>query len=825
MERVRGSDGRFVAKEAQRAPRENEGSQEQVALDPKALDAFGYLTNKGDFSHMTYDEIMAQDADLDDIQSIDRKLGRQKSEHTLYMADLLVGSKFSDNELFNDVVNRVGSMPKEQKPDQIIIAGLYMGDFGGRKKNSRWMLKNGLRSLDEQFYHGKQKLDQMRDVIDAPIIYSMSDNDTDIVEEMTFEAFDQMHALAKKHARENQESDDVKRQLSRLEKAKANPNWPEYYRFTQEVAFPYCVRSGRALRNTEGVQESARELANELGQTLDSGELSSTERARVSDRLDRLKADIANGDYHLPEREILYDAYKRQANDGRLTAKHRNILDMDALKNSDSLQVVEDFEMRTKTRGREYTDLVRHRFQTSKLPVSNYFSAPTKIRKQLAADGEDIYDNIIMTGQREAAGVFGINNEATHSIGGLQDARKAAQSKGYVLTSPSNQAGREILGRRRFHPASATSIERLDDGTQFVSIYNKRLMEVSESLTEPTTIMLQCDWQAGNIASRPDLQLKQLDMINRRLGRGVVYVALGGDHVEGRNYSDFNRESGRTGLGAMDQQFEFVRLMVEQSLDQLSPEQMKNLVVKATIGNHEYNSGTLKWNGYSFFEPLIDPYKEAFSRNGFSLDEIRNRVQIQDTLITDRGEPFKTYETVFRIGEIGVSLSHFFGAGRGTGGQPPSFLGFNQTTGLGDVRKDIDVGIFGHYHHASYMLGGNKLYVGAGSLNGLTGFEYDKGLRSASSIVALHLGPGQPPTIEVISEEAINNYKITDGPFSDKELRANDGFRDDKGLDLGKHTPYLDERFPKSALMKKALQLGRQASYSIDRTGTLGRDF
>ena len=825
MERGRGSDGRFIKSETQHSSDEGEVNHEQNTLDPKALKAFGYLTNKENFVGMSYDEIMNKDADFDDIQSIDRKLGRQKSESTLYMADLLVGSKFSDNELFNDVVNRVGSMSKEHKPDQVVVSGLYMGDFGGRKKNSRWMLKNGLRSLDEQFYHGKQKLEQVRDVIDAPIVYSMSDNDTDIVEEMTFEAFDQMYRLAKKHARENQESDDVKRQLSPLEKAKANPNWPEYYRFTQEVAFPYCVRSGRALRTAEGVQESANELVNELSQKLSSGELSSVEHARVSDSLEKLKTDIVNGEYSLPEREILYDAYKRQANGGRLIAKHRNILDMNALKNSDSLQVVEDFEMHTKTRGREYTDLIRHRFQTSKLPVSNYFSAPTKIRKQLAADGEDIYDNIIMTGQREAAGVFGVNNEATHSIGGLQDARKAAKSKGYVLTSPSNQAGREILGRRRFHPASATSIERLDDGTQFVSIYNKRLMEVSESLTEPTTIMLQCDWQAGNIASRPDLQLKQLDMINRRLGQGVVYVALGGDHVEGRNYSDFNRESGRTGLGAMDQQFEFVRLMVEQSLDQLSPEQMKNLVVKATIGNHEYNSGTLKWNGYSFFEPLIDPYKEAFSRNGFSLDEIRNRVQIQDTLITSRGEPFKTYETVFRIGEIGVSLSHFFGAGRGTGGQPPSFLGFNQTTGLGDVRKDIDVGIFGHYHHASYMLGGNKLYVGAGSLNGLTGFEYDKGLRSASSIVALHLGPGKPPTIEVISEEAINNYKITDGPFSDKALRTNDGFRDDKGLDLGKHTPYLDERFPKSALMKKALQLGRQASYSIDRTGTLGKDF
>lgn len=823
MERQRGNSDQNKKPETAQELRDADKIQEP-ALDPKALKAFDYLTNKGDYSDMSYDEIMDTDPGIDDIQSIERKRGRQRSEHTLFLADLLVGSRFSDNHFFNEVVEHVASLPKEQKPDQIVMTGLYMGDFGGRKKNSRWMLKNGLRSLDEQFYHGKVKLDQLK-AMGVPIVYGMSDNDTDIVEEMTFEAFEQMHQLAKKHARENQESDDAKRQLSRLEKAKANPNWPEYYRFTQEVAFPYCVRSGRALRSAEQVSAVAADLASELEVKLDDSELSADEAVRVSDQLSRLKHDIARGEYELPEREILYDAYKRQSQGQRLTAKHRTILDLNALKDSDSLQVVEDFEMHTKTRNAQYTDLIRHRFQTSKLPVSNYFAAPTKIRKQLAADGEDTYDNIVITGQREAAGVFGIDNQAIHSIGGLQDARKAAHSKGYILTSPSNQAGREILGRRRFHPASAQSIERLDDGTQFVSVYNKHLMEISESLTEPVTIMLQCDWQAGNIASRPDLQLKQLDMINRRLGQGVVYVALGGDTVEGRNYSDFNRESGRTGLGAMDQQFEFVRLMVEQSLDQLSKDQMNNLVIKATIGNHEYNSGTLKWNGYSFFEPIIDPYKQAYAARGYSPAEIRERVQIQDTLVTSRGEPFKSYETIFRIGEIGVSLSHFFGAGKGTGGQPPAFTGMNQTTGLGDVRKDIDVGIFGHYHHASYMLGGNKLYVGAGSLNGITGFEYDRGLRSASSIVALHMGPGQPPRIEIIPEKAINSYKIPDGPFSDKELRTNQGFRDDKGFDIGKHTPYLDSRFPKSALQKMVIKLGQDAAYSTDRTGTLGKDF
>ena len=777
-----------MAERARRTPKANEtrdNSADEKVLDPNAVSAFEYLTNKHDYSGMTYDEIMeSAGAEEDQLQRVDRHRGRNKSEHTLYMSELLVGSQYSDNLFFNDVVRRVGELPAAAKPNQIVMSGLYMGDFGGRQKNARWMLQPGLRTLEEQFYHGKAKLDQLRE-LGVPVVYTMSDNDTAIVEEMTFEAFDQMHKLAKQHARENEDSDDVKRQLSRAEKAKANPNWPEYYRFTQAVAFPYCVRRGHALRSAEQV------------------------------------AADTDGEYSEPEREVLYDAYKRVSQGKRLTAKHKAILDVSALKNTADFQVVEDFELHTNTRGSEYTDLIRHRFNTTKQPISNYFATPKKIRGLMAADGNDPYDNIIITGQREAAGVFGLDNESIHSIGGLQDPQKALRAKGHILTSNVNPVGREILGRKRFHPASATSIERLDDGTHFVNIYNKHLMEVSDSIPERTTVMLQCDWQAGNIASRPDLQLKQLDMVNRRLGQGVVCLALGGDIVEGRNYSDFPRESGRTGLMGMDQQFEFVRMMIEQSLDQLSADQMKNLFVKATVGNHEYNSGTLKWNGYSFADPIIDPYRFAFASRGFKPGEVRDRVEFQDTLVSPRGEPLKTYETVFHIGQLGVSLSHFFGAGRGTGGQPPAFTGLAQTTGLGALREDVDLGIFGHYHHASYVLGGNKLYVGAGSLNGITGFEYERGLRSANSIVAVHVGGGLPPQIEIISEKAINNYKIPDGPFSDKEIRANHGFRNDGNFDPAKHTPYLGNGAPKSALQKLVVKMTQDAAHSEGRTGYL----
>jgi len=772
---------------AERQPRasrtvEIDEEQSERTLDPRAVGAFKFLTGQVDYSQMSYDEIMATDENLDGMRTVERRRGHSKSQNTLYLSELLVGSKYSDSVFFNEVVEQIKDLPPEMKPDEAVISGLYMGDFGGRKKNSKWMLKPGLRTLDDQFRAGKEKLDQLHE-LGIPVVYSRSDNDTDIIEEMTYEAFRQLEKLGKVHAQVNKDDDDILRQWTLREKFKANPNWPEYYRFTKYVAFPYCMRTGHMLRTVGEIREDT------------------------------------DGEYDEPEREILFDAYKRVAAGSRLQAKHLKVLDKDALKDGRGLTIVGDFEHAVNTRGQEYTDLVRHKFHTTNGVLANYFKKPAQIRGVLASEGDDPYDNVIITGQQEAAGVFRPDNKAIHSIGGLQNPRKALQEDGDILTSSANTVARQIFGRGRFHEPSATAIERTNDGIQRITLFNRGLMEVSESIPERTMVELQCDWQAGNLAARPDYQLKQLDMINRSLGRGVVYLGLGGDFYEGRNYFDFNRESGRTGLGAMDQQIDFITLMVEESLDQLTPAQMRNLFVKETIGNHEWNSGTLKVNGYSFADPLRDVYRSAFRAKGFSLQESRDRVQFQDTLVTKRGEPVKTYSTTFRIGEMGFELRHFFGAGKGTGGQPPAFSGHNQSVGLGDTREDIHVGLFGHYHHPNYMLGGNKLYLGAGSLNGMTGFEYERNLRSANAIVRLYVGGGLPPQIEVLGEEYLAKYKIPDGPFSDKELRERYGFKNESDANP-MHSPYIEG--PKMAIQQMALELGRQAAFSTYRTGSLG---
>ena len=117
--------------ERRRARQETLGEVEAKIIDPHAAAAFDFLTNKADYTDKSYDEIMEMNTDVYALDQIERRRGRYKSEHTLFLSELLIGSQFSDNQFFNELVQEIARQPSDIKPDQIVISGLYMGDFGG----------------------------------------------------------------------------------------------------------------------------------------------------------------------------------------------------------------------------------------------------------------------------------------------------------------------------------------------------------------------------------------------------------------------------------------------------------------------------------------------------------------------------------------------------------------------------------------------------------------------------------------------------------------------------------------------------------------------
>jgi hypothetical protein len=150
--------------------------------------------------------------------------------------------------------------------------------------------------------------------------------------------------------------------------------------------------------------------------------------------------------------------------------------------------------------------------------------------------------------------------------------------------------------------------------------------------------------------------------------------------------------------------------------------------------------------------------------------------------------------------------------GKGGGTKPPVFQAQTLYEGQGDLVKNIDVSVFGHWHHPQYGLFGNKLAVVSPALAGLSGYEWMRGYRAVLGGSLIHLGGGLPPQVEFLSADTLNRHEIQNGYFSPKSLKK-EGFKDDKHFDVVSHG-FADRRSPKSALQKALWNIGSEILYS-----------
>lgn len=97
----------------------------------------------------------------------------------------------------------------------------------------------------------------------------------------------------------------------------------------------------------------------------------------------------------------------------------------------------------------------------------------------------------------------------------------------------------------------------------------------------------------------------------------------------------------------------------------------------------------------------------------------------------------------------------------------------------------IDAMLTGHYHHPSWHMVNDKLGVINGSIAGTSGYEWWRGYNPVIGTTVLHLGGGLPPKLEILTEEALLNYKPR-GYYSDENL-ARKGFNTDRGFDSREH--------------------------------------
>lgn len=761
-------------------------NREQISskpeIDPNAAHAFEVLATPSVDEARHFSELSGVD-ETAMVPEVTTKTKKNRAK-VLYMSELLLGNRASDPKFFIDAVDENAALPDDEKPDAIVLSGLLQGDYKFKQKNLRSTLRPDMQDMDTQFRFAKQALDYAGKV-GAPVVYTLSSEDRAVAEAYTDVVFRRMQQQAGKHGHDDSMS------VTAHDKLRAHPEWITHYRFQTDVVFPYCLRAGRRLKTGE-------ELAAET-----------------------------DGEVDVDEYLLLWDSHQRAAAGKRPKKSARSVIDFANLRNTRDLIIADDFNHIVKTRGNRYHDKVRHSLGlTPVAKLQNHMDTALKWRGMDAANSKDNYDHLITMHEQEAVGTHFPEGGAVHSIGGMLNPDSHVDEKGSIAGSYGNSQHRLRSTRRRAHSPSATAIERHDDGRVRITIHNQKLREKMASIPQRTAIAKFCDWQTGSITARPDYQVKFADMVLQKVAAEHDVRIMGGDDfLHGRNYPDFPNESQSTGLMSMDSQTVFTRGMLDNTLSVVDKDVLDRLQVRSTIGNHEWNSGTKKWHGYSFIDYFNDAFMQAYIANGFTADEARERVKFSDTLVTPKGEALKTYSAIDYIGNLGVESRHFSmeRGGKGGGGNLPVYQTHDQSVGLGAVKESIDVNINGHWHHPQYALFGDKLAVVNGSLAGLSGYEYERGYRPVVSGMILYVGGDKAPEIEFILEEALINHKIKKGPYADKEIRSNEGFIDDREFDPIKHGPMMPERYAKSALQKKLRKDMRAASESDIRHEVLRR--
>lgn len=625
----------------------------------------------------------------DQVVEIEIKTNKPSAK-VLYLNELLIGHKDSAIQFFARVVDK---LPEDL--DAIVLSGVLQGDFKLLQKARRKSLVPELASMDTQFHYAKQIIDKLVES-GIPVIYNLSNDDRRVAEEYTIESFRKMLDLANSVDKVN---------YYQIDKMKTHPKWQEHLNFQTAIAYPYCLRSGRRLRSAEEMKE-------------------------------------LTGEHSLEEYLMLFDVVKDLEEGKEPNPEYTVWLEMENLGDT-TFRIVDDANVNFKTKNGKFTSWVRHNLSFSNEPMyGNHLQTPLDIIGQRKASSQSTPEMLITQHNLEEVG---IQKDGTWiiSCGGLLETSRFMNTKGSKADVAGDQSRRINTTRRRISSPSASIHERFDDGRHIVTILNEKLLNKAESCPR-TALPLLTDWQIGSLSARPDLLIKYLDYIQSINEEKILY--LNGDFVQGRNYANFPNENQSLGLISMDSQVAFVRELLDKFLHAEG-------VTKALVtpGNHEWNSGTEKWHGYSFTQYIMD---------ALSAKNIPN--QRSEGMMTAKGEQFKAWASIDYVGDYGVYVSHLplMKGAKGNSG-PPIYQAATHTTGLGEAKQSVDFEMYGHWHHPQYLLFGDKLSVISGSLAGMSGYEWMRGYRPIISSVILHIGGSEAPQLEFLSQDFMENWKVT----------------------------------------------------------------
>lgn len=722
------------------------------------------------------------------------------SSRILSMSKLLVGYQHADIEFFEDTIDQIKDFPDEYKPHLINLSGMPIGDFKQYQKNRRQTLV--LPHMDDQFKYSRAML-QKASEIGVPMIYNIGADDKRIAEEYVFETMYKMTDYAKPHSGEIG--------VGKRNEMRTSPLFDELLQFQTHEVFPLNLQLGRRLYTAEEMAEQT------------DGQLNVDEDLLLfkASRIKKYNEELPEGERKKP----MPAGYRQWLN--RIEAEKKDL----------NITFTDDVKLEINTKGKTYQDWIYDNFggfsDVSK--PGNHMGKKVEIMGNLRSKGNESPHALLNNNDYETAGVND-DGEWILSTGPMIDVEQLVDTQGSHTGASGDIARRLVNVRRRWSDPTALMHERTNDGRDKFVILNKQLQEKSESIPERLTVSVNADFQIGSPTFKPELAIAKMDYEREiMMGRNALAMIYLGDHIQGRNYPHFPSESQSTGLMAMDSQEELFLNIIDTAFDDMKIDELKAMErFIAQNGNHEYNSSTLKWTGYSFITSIRQEIEKKFSslynrqlaREGYSDEEIEEKVReiiakkvkTHEAYVTPDGEYVPGYGDIEYFGEsdtpgenygMWFQHSHLNKGGKGSGGNPPAYQADSLKKGLGKLNETIDTYWQQHYHHFSFVVLQSQLSVTGSAFAGLSNFESRLGHRPTPAGSLMHIGGGLPPELEVLSEDYLQNRKIKYGGFSDEQLEE-EGYRTDPGWT--KRDGIYVPNSPKTARQKKILDMHREAS-------------
>jgi hypothetical protein len=681
---------------------------------------------------------------------------RGKSARVMHLTELLYGHKDADIDFAERALSHLEALPPKERPDVIVASGLIYGAYTHREKNNR---RTRTMTASEQFAKAKEFIERLQKM-GMTVVYNKSDNDQKIIEDYTYDAVKTIQGIVRERG------DDWPTSFASFDRIKQSPLWQSNYEFQWDVVFEYMLRSGRNLLTKEEVFEKS------------------------------------EGEEEIEEYLLLMDAHRRLEAGERLTPLQRTVLEVQNIphtrRDQDKLIVTDDYNLELETSGKTTNLRGFHELkQTSTSMTKDPTRVPRLVVSQLEASGRDTPDALVVENQQRGMGVM-LGKTLIMSTPGMTTYNFDSSSFARVS---SDKAERMAKSRGELNIAGVQEVEFHDDGRISIHLMNDVLMNIAAKTSEPHAAIFFSDWQVGSTTARPDLAVKALDYaLHSVLTKQQGMMFVNGDIIHGANYPNMPRECANMGLVNIDDQQVFVDRMLREILEKMPKGARENLQgVHITPGNHEWNSGN-KFYGTNHSVFLKSAFGSA-SENSYPTVLHSNDIMRSGT------SHFKSNTAIAELAEHKVLAQHYM-LENGSG-VPINQFAQLLSSSAGPLMKDINLMGAGHWHHPQYMMSSNKIGFISGSLAGLGGYEWWKGINPVIGTTIVHLGGNRPPRIEFLTPEFLYNYKCK-GAFSDANLERQ-GFTTDRSFDPNLHgfgkiliaNGNQIQQMPQSAIQKK----------------------